>query len=218
MDIFDMHVYESRPAEKMEPAFRALSEAMRRQGGPRELWITEYGCYAEDDPSFLPFKMGDETMNQCLWPDERQATEQIVKFTAISFAYGMRKIFFHAGVCGAINNPNPGSVLFEYGGIPRKMYPGVAALTTLLGVPDRFVKQIDRDDLKGFVFQSNGHAVAIAWAAKGQTAALELQPGVQPYDIMGNKLKGGRLKLNSTPVYLTSNSGETIVRTLSGSK
>ena len=52
-----------------------------------------------------------------------------MKFTAVSFAHGVRKIFFHAGICGSINGPDAGGVLFEYGGTPRRMYAGVAALT-----------------------------------------------------------------------------------------
>ena len=115
---------------------------MRAHGGPKPVWITEWGCYADDDPPCVPQTVGDATMNRCRWPSERAATEHIVKFTAVSFAHGVRKIFFHAGTCGTINGPDAGGVLFEYGGAPRKMYAGVAALTRLLGVPDECVKAV----------------------------------------------------------------------------
>ena len=78
---------------------------MRAHGGPKPIWITEWGCYADDDPPCLPQTVGDATMNRCRWPSERAATEHIVKFTAVSFAHGVRKIFFHAGTCGTDQRP-----------------------------------------------------------------------------------------------------------------
>ena len=133
---------------------------MRAHGGPKPVWITEWGCYADDDPACLPEAVGDATMNRCRWPSERAATEHIVKFTAVSFAHGLRKIFFHAGTCGTINGPDAGGVLFEYGGAPRKMYPGVAALTRLLGVPEECVKILHLDGLAAYVFRVKDEAVA----------------------------------------------------------
>ena len=110
-----LHVYDPpRPVETYEAPFRALADLMRAHGGPKPLWISEWGCYADDDPACVPQTVGDETMNRCRWPNERAAPEQIVKFTAASFAYGVRKIFFHAGTCGTINGPDAGGVLFEY--------------------------------------------------------------------------------------------------------
>lgn len=47
-----------------------------------------------------------------------------MKFMAVGFAHGLRKVFFHAGTCGTINNPDASGVLFEYGGAPRKMVAG----------------------------------------------------------------------------------------------
>ena len=38
-------------------------------------------------------------MNRCRWPSERAATEHLVKFAAVTFAHGVRNIFFHAGTC-----------------------------------------------------------------------------------------------------------------------
>ena len=79
-----------------------------------------------------------------------------MKFTAVTFAHGVRKIFFHAGTCGTINSPDAGGVLFEYGGAPRKMYAGVATLTKLLGVPDECVKIVKRDDMVAYIFRALG--------------------------------------------------------------
>ena len=187
---------------------------MRAHGGPKPVWITEWGCYADDDPPCVPQTVGDSTMNRCRWPSERAATEHIVKFTAVAFAHGVRKIFFHAGTCGPINGPDAGGVLFEYGGAPRKMYAGVAALTRLLGVPDQYVKAVHDDGLVAFVFRTRDRAVAIAWCEAGRSRKLELAQSVYALDIMGNALSLTDAPLMQTPVYLVGKEPEAVLSSL----
>ena len=150
---------------------------MRANGGPKPVWITEWGCYADDDPPCVPQTVGDATMNRCRWPSERAATEHIVKFTAVSFAHGVRKIFFHAGTCGTINGPDAGGVLFDYGGAPRKMYAGVAALTRLLGVPDECVKAVHADGLCGLRLPGQGSGGGDCLVRGGPVTQAEVRPG-----------------------------------------
>jgi hypothetical protein len=129
VDVFDIHNYDPpRPAESFEDSFKSIYELMKSTGKVKPIWITEWGCYADDDPPVLPFVAGDSAMNRSRWRSERAASEHIVKYVAVSFAYGFRKIFFHAGTCGTINGSDAGGVLYEYGGTPRKMYPAVAVL------------------------------------------------------------------------------------------
>lgn len=208
-DIFDVHMYDPPvPAESYEETFDTIETLMRAHGGLKPIWLTEWGCYADDDPPSVPWLAGDSAMNRSRWPNERAATEHIVKFTAVTFARGMRKIFFHAGTCGAINGSDAGGVLFEYGGAPRKMLPGVAALTRLLGVPDECVKKIVRDDLRAHVFRSKNRAVAIAWCGAGQIHSLALAKGVRAFDIMGNDLQADQLKLSESPIYLVAGANQ----------
>ena len=141
-------------------------------------------------------------MNRCRWPNGSAATEHIVKFTAVSFAHGVRKIFFHAGTCGTINGPDAGGVLFEYGGAPRKMYAGVAALTRLLGVPDECVKTIHTDGVSAYIFRVKDRAAAIAWREAGRSGKLKLAAQVRAYDIMGNHLPESDSMLGHSPIYL----------------
>ncbi len=203
VDVFDLHMYDpARPAGSYEEPFRSLEALMRGHGGPKPVWITEWGCYADDDPPCVPESVGDATMNRCRWPNERAATEHIVKFTAVAFAHGVRKIFFHAGTCGAINGPDAGGVLFEYGGAPRKMYAGVAALTRLLGVPDECVKTVHDSGLWAYVFRTKDRVVAIAWCESGHSRKFDLAPTVQAYDIMGNAISPASLMLGQSPIYL----------------
>lgn len=216
VDIFDLHMYNpSVPAETFEEEFRSLETLMRAHGGPKPIWITEWGCYADDDPPCVPQTVGDATMNRCKWPSERAATENIVKFTAVGFAHGLRKIFVHAGTCGTINNPDAGGMLFTYGGSPRKMYAGVAALTTRFGVPEECLKAVNRDDLRAYVFRGKVGAVAIAWCGADQKRPLTLAASVRAYDIMGNEIPWRDATLSESPVYLVSASPEALVSALS---
>jgi len=216
VDVFDLHMYDPpRPAESFEEPFAALETLMRANGGPKPVWITEWGCYADDDPPCVPASVGDAAMNRCRWPSERAATEHIVKFTAVSFAHGVRKIFFHAGECGTINGPDAGGVLFEYGGTPRKMYAGVAALTRLLGVPDECVKTAHADGLCAYVFRAKDRLVAIAWCEAGKSRKLKPAPAVQAYDIMGDRFLLREAVLEQSPLYLVGKSTEAVLAPLS---
>jgi hypothetical protein len=213
VDVFDLHMYDAaRPAESFDESFRSLAELMRTQGTRKPIWITEWGCYADDDPASLPQSVGDATMNRCRWPNERAATEHIVKFAAVSFAHGVRKIFFHAGTCGPINGSDAGGVLFEYGGEPRKMYAGIAALTRLLGVPKACVAEETENGTHAYIFQSERGHVAIAWAdVPRQLAEVS---GVKFYDIMGNERSSAELTLSSSPIYLIGGRPEALLAAL----
>jgi hypothetical protein len=212
-DVFDLHMYNACvPAETFTEPFAGLDQLMRAHGGPKPVWITEWGCYADDDPACFPQTVGDATMNRCKWPSERAATEHIAKFTAIAFAHGVRKLFFHAGTCGLINHTDAGGVLFEYGGTPRKMYAGAAALNRLLGVPESCALAIERDDLRAYVFQRQGAAVAVVWSGAERPTALHLPEGVQAFDIMGNVLPGRDVPLTATPVYLQAASAAELTK------
>jgi len=191
--------------------FRELQDLLRAHGGPKPVWISEWGCYADDDPPCFPQTVGDDTMNRCRWPSERAATEHIVKFTALSFAHGVRKIFFHAGTCGTINGPDAGGVLFEYGGAPRKMYAGVAALTRLLGVPQECVRVVNRGGVRAYIFRTGDRFVAVAWGEEGRSRPLRLGSQVAAYDIMGNEVPPEKAALSESPVYLIAPTVEGIV-------
>lgn len=215
VDVVDLHIYDPpRPAERYEGPFRAFENLMREHGGPRPVWITEWGCYADDDPPRLPNDFGDETMNRCRWPSEQAATEYLVKFTAVASAHGVRKIFFHAGTCGRINGPDAGGVLFTYGGAPRKMYAGVAALTNLLGVPDACERIVDRDGLHAYVFRSAGRSVAVAWCRQDRTHRIEVGTNSRAYDLMGNAVAGPAFDLGETPVYLVGPTTQSVLEAL----
>lgn len=219
VDVVDLHMYPPPiPAESHETDFAALEELMAGHGGKKPIWITEFGCYADDDPACIPMAVGDATMNRCRWGSEAMASEQLVKFVAVSFAHGVRKIFLHAGVCGPLNGSNGASVFFEYGGAPRKMYPAVAALAGLLGTPESFAAAISEDGLRGYVFAGRAGAVGIAWADRAWR--VPLTDGVEALDIMGNPIAGAGVVMGRSPIYLVHRGGDVaaVRRVLSGAR
>jgi hypothetical protein len=215
VDVFDLHMYDPvRTTKQLEESFNSLETLMRTNGGPKEVWISELGCYADDDPACIPQSTGDPTMDQCWWGSERAAAEQFVKFTAIAFAHGVRKIFFHAGVSGTINESDAGGVLFEYGGTPRKMYPAIASLDRLLGTPDECLDRICDRGLMAYVFRVGNRTVAIAWCADEKTRKLTLTGDIEVYDVMGNKLAQRSPLLGQSPLYVRGKRVESILRAL----
>ena len=196
-DVIDLHIYDAaRPAETYEEPFRALEELMKAHGDRRPIWITEWGCYADDDPPNMPQRLGDATMNRCRWPTERAATEHIVKFAAVGFAHGLRKIFFHAGTAGRINGPDAGGVLFEFGGTPRTMYAGIAAFTRMFNRVSSPLQIVDRHGLHGYVFSTidldlrdpHHSVVAVAWSSSEKPSRLTIDPAATAVDLMGNTI------------------------------
>ena len=216
-DVLDLHIYDpARPAENYEEEFKALEELVNSHGGKLPVWITEWGCYADDDPPTLPLSVGDSSMNRCRWPSERAATEHIVKFAAVGFAHGLRKIFFHAGTAGRINGSDAGGVLFEYGGTPRTMYAGLAAFTKRLGGPVSPIAVMNRDDLHAYVFRTRNVAAveAVVWASAERAKRLSVDPAVSVFDMMGNRVADRTIELSETPVYLAGDQPEPVLRTL----
>jgi hypothetical protein len=211
VDIFDLHIYDRpHPIEEDEATLSSLEELARKHGGPKPFWITEWGCYAEDDPPTLPLTAGDKSMDACLWPDERAASEHIVKFAAAAFARGARKIFFHEGSCGSINNADAGGVLFEYGGAPRKMYPTIAAFTGLLGTPDEFLKRISDNGLTAYMFRAREKTVVVVWQEAGPPRKLILAQRVAAYDLMGNEIARTTAELGMSPLYLVGGTAQAV--------
>jgi hypothetical protein len=217
-DVFDVHMYNPPvPAETYEEIFSKIEDLMRAHGGLKPIWMTEWGCYADDDPPCVPYAVGDASMNRSKWPSEEAASEHIVKFVAVTFAHGMRKVFFHAGTCGTINGPDAGGVLFEYGGAPRKMYAAVAALTRLFGTPEECIGRVDGNGVRAYAFAGGDRAVAIAWRGGGRPRPLRLAAGLRAYDVMGNEIQQREIVVGESPIYLVgaADQGKTLLDALS---
>jgi hypothetical protein len=202
-DVMNLHLYPHRGApDAYEEAFRQCWEHVKSRGPARPIWVTEIGCYGDDDPPFTPFAVGDSSMNNALRPSELRASADLVKFAAIMCANGVRKIFYHAGTCGALNQNDAGNIFFEYGGTPRQQYAAQAALSRLLGPDMEFIRKWTQPaGLQAFEFRSRGRTVVVLWSRRTDLPALELPAGCHALDLMGNSLPGPAVAPGNVPMY-----------------
>ncbi len=202
-DVMNLHLYPHRGSpDAYEEAFLRCRDMMRQAGfASKPIWVTEIGCYADDDPPSLPFRVGDEAMNRSLRPSEWRASIDLVKFAAVMGSAGVTKIFYHAGTCGPLNENTAGNIFFEYGGCPRKMYAAQAALAQFLG-PDLVFqgKESWHPSLQVYRFRSRGREVVILWAKK--PLKWHVPAHYEVFDLMGNHLALSELTLDDEPVYL----------------
>jgi hypothetical protein len=202
-DIMNLHLYPHRGSpDAYEGAFRTCWEHMKAKGPMQTIWVTEIGCYGQDDPPFTPFNVGDSSMNSALRPNELRASADLVKFATILLATGTRKIFYHAGTCGALNQNSAGNIFFEYGGEPRKQYAAQAALSRLLGPDVEFIRKWTEPAwLQAFEFRSRGRTVTVLWARKAGASAVTIPQGCHALDLMGNLLPGPTVAPGEVPMY-----------------
>jgi len=202
-DVMNLHLYPHRGSpEAYEEAFLRCRDMMRQAGfASKPIWVTEIGCYADDDPPSLPFRVGDDAMNRSLRPSEWRASIDLVKFAAVMGSAGVTKIFYHAGTCGSLNENTAGNIFFEYGGCPRKMYAAQGALARFLG-PDLVFqgKESWHPSLQVYRFRSRGREVVILWAKK--PIKWQVPAHYEVFDLMGNSLIVSELTLDDEPVYL----------------
>ncbi len=209
-DAMDIHLYPiTAPPETYEEELAHIWQQMQSRGEAKPIWLTEFGCYADDDPYKTPGQIGDSTMSRANWPSEQAASEALVKTAAVFLSHGVRKIFYHAGTCGPINSSSGGGIFFEYGGAPSKMYAAQNALANQLGptpVPQGVSATVEH--LHRYLFDTQQGFVAIVWAAAEEEVVLPLPPSVTAYDLMSRPLPGSTLRISGTPVYLRSSRWE----------
>jgi len=211
LDIFNLHIYPGlrRPEYYIGEMERMLSY-MDKAGGRKPVWITEYGYYGVDATLWAP-----HVINAWDWPgnrflkDEREASDFALRFALIMFAHGVEKIFYHSGmgVSSEINSHSENeSPLTRYGGVPRKLYATQAALADLLGPQPRFVAPVsfapNSTHLHGYVFETHRGPLAALWSA-GPATEIELTPGIDARDAVGNRIESRRIPLDASPIYLS---------------
>lgn len=215
-DVMDIHLYPvTVPPETYQPDLEQCLQTMRSHGGVKPMWLTEFGCYADDDPPTTPGAIGDSAMSRANWPSERAASEAMVKTAAVFLSHGVEKIFYHAGTCGAINGSSGGGIFFEYGGVPRKMYAAQSVLAGLLGpAPKPVPLAAAADTLRAYAFNTGTGVVAVVWAADGKEHRFRLAAGVVAKNIMGNALPRAAVSASDTPLYMAAEKVDAVEVTL----
>ncbi len=205
-DAMDIHLYPvTIPPEIYGKDLAKCWKKLQDRGETKPIWLTEFGCYADDDPYRSPSVIGDSAMSRANWPSEREAAEALVKTAAVFLSHGVTKIFYHAGTCGPINGRDGGGIFFEYGGTPRKMYVGLNTVANLLGPTPKPLPPIEIDGrLYAYLFETGDGAVAIVWSPTDQSLKIPLGDQVAAADMMGNAVEHDVIEVGPTPLYLTA--------------
>jgi len=203
VDAVDIHHYPKiRPPEFIEDLLQKLNALMDEHGGRKPVWLTEYGYYADDDPSAVP--MPHSTHNRPLESEALQAA-YAVRWATLVLAGGVEKVFYHAGTCDAVNDDSLQGVFFEYAGQPHKIYAAQAVMSHLFTPTCRFVKRLDLGkDVRGYLFRDGERALAVVWAHAGaDPRPLELaHRRMQLHDLMLRPQSARRFTPTGTPVYV----------------
>lgn len=215
-DVMDIHLYPvTIPPEIYGKDLAKCWKKLQVRGEAKPIWLTEFGCYADDDPHRLPSVIGDSAMSRANWPSEREAAEALVKTAAAFLSHGVTKIFYHAGTCGPINGRDGGGIFFEYGGMPRKMYVAQSTVANVLGPAPKPLPPIEVDGrLHAYLFETKDGAVAIAWSPNDQSLSLPLGDHVTVTDMMGNAIEQDAIEIGNTPLYLTSPNADSLRKML----
>ena len=67
---------------------------------------------------------------------------------------------------------------------------------------------MNRNGVRAYAFNSDERAVAIAWRGDGPVRPLKLAAGLRAYDVMGNELSRGEIRLGESPLYVVARRDE----------
>lgn len=205
VDAVDIHHYPGlRSPESMEGLLEKLGRLMDQHGRRKPIWLTEYGYYADDEPSTIPPKHSgfDRPL-----PSEQLQAEYAVRWATIMLAGGVEKVFYHAGTCDGIDRDSMQGIFYEYGGQPHKIYAAQAVLAHLFTPSCQFVKRLPLEHgVKGYLFRDGPRRFGVVWApAKARPVPLRLANAkMQLWDLMGREQSERHFTPNGTPVYVVA--------------
>lgn len=220
VDTYTLHEYGGlEPPESFIPALETLLTTMDSNGGRKPIWITEQGYYGIDDRPWYPWIGPDGYFAANLFlASERQAADWSVRYCALMLARNVKKIFWHQGSTGEVNNgtfytENP---FGDYAGRPTKVYAGIAVLAGQLGATPVYGAALSKpgtvngkstSGIHGYAFDVGGKSVMVCWAEEASAPAgwtLTAPSGTVLTNAMGGAIAGLTANLGVSVVYLTS--------------
>ena len=201
VDALNLHTYPGLTSpEAYEEPLRQLSERMQAAGADKPIWFTEGAYYADDDKPYEPY---DSTWLKPV-ESEVEAAEWQVKFNTLLLAYGARKIIYHSGTPGSLNNESLSGIFFEWAGVPRKMLVTQVAMANLLPPPVRSLGPLDcPEHVNAYPFKTHRRTVIVAWLKEGSLPRRVSLAGKQwvAVDLQGNEVAGETITLTERPMY-----------------
>jgi hypothetical protein len=224
IDTYNLHEYGGYSApESYISSMDSLLALMDLNGGRKPIWITEQAYFGLDDLPWYPW-LAPEGYFAATWflPSERVTADWSVRYCAIMLARNVRKIFWHQGSTGEVNNgtlytENP---FMDSRGQPTKTYAAIAVLAGKLGPAPVFGAALSKAGtvngqstagVQGYAFDvvigGVAKSVLICWVDEASAPAgwtLTAPSGTGLSNIMGASIAGLTTNLGVSPVYLVS--------------
>lgn len=200
VDALNLHIYPELAAPEIYiAALEELVARMREDGRERPLWVTECGYYADDAPPVEPVP----SSYPAPLSDEWEAATCQARLNLVLLGLGARKIFYHCGACGSINNEALYGPFFEYEAQPRKVLAVQAAMAHLLGPDTQPLGRVPTPKgVYAWAFYSRGRTVIAAWAPDRNALIEHFPSGTRLLDILGNELPVEPSSLEPDPLYV----------------
>jgi hypothetical protein len=211
IDILNLHIYPGlRAPETFATAMDDLLAMMDAHGGRKPIWITEFSYYGTDRLPREPFVPASWSWSEGrLLADERQCADYTVRYFLVMLSHGVERIFIHSGSSGQVNQADFECALFDYGGVPRKLYPALATLTNLLGPSPKSAGSARIGDTGWCAaFETGKQSVVAVWATGEAPAKLPIRGDVTWMNCIGQRLTAAPTQLAASPVYLIGPSGQ----------
>ncbi|MGQ9610457.1 MAG: carbohydrate binding domain-containing protein [bacterium] len=205
VDVLNLHIYPGLTSpEQYDQPMAELRELMRKYDMDKPIWFTEGSYYADDDTPVEPFSEWLKPLES-----EIQASEWQIKFNTILMSYGVKKIIYHSGTPGSINNESLSGIFFEWAGEPRKMLVTQSAMSNIFADNFKPIGKVKAPEkVKAYGFESNGKTIVIAWMEEGAKPTKIFLEGksCNIIDLQGNVIKSNEIILTERPIYLVFSS------------
>lgn len=193
MDAVVIHPYRGKP-EGVEQDIAALRALMRRYGGEKPIWATEYGYM-------------DKDRHQPTVP------KLLVRHSVLMLSQGVQRMYWYlmrdyndfVGM-GLVHDPKDPRGAYS----PAPAYGAMAAMVRLLAGARFVAREAEESYSRTYVmrFDRGGEELRVCWAANLSRIRLDGADGLVKVDLMGNRspvaTPGGvvELAVDDTPFYL----------------
>ena len=197
MSVVSLHSYPGTfPPEGFIASMREFNKMMKQFGDPKPYWYTEFAYWADDDRPYRPPGTTLTTLES-----ERQKEDYMVRVSVLLYLHGTEKIFWHSAshstlVHGILRH------FFEYGNVPRKTYPVMAALSRMIPPDARPVELLANKGVYAGIFKRRDDALAVVWRP-GKSVNLSFpSEDLDILDIFAEKITAPSVTIGESPVYL----------------
>ncbi|NOZ20107.1 MAG: hypothetical protein GXP25_03355 [Planctomycetes bacterium] len=213
MDGLALHPYRRKPPEKagFVEALREVKDMMRKHGGVKPMYFTEFGTAGTDDKRlFIPWYCGERN-----WSEEEEAWI-FVRTNVLSLAEGAKYLYWYKWNCERqqVGPDTHGFFRPDAFFTPKKL---VLAYNELIWKLENatFDSRIDTGNASQHLcaFRAKGGWVTVMWDEDGESeVTIKTQPDASMTDIWGNeqRLKGEEdgfaVQLSESAVYLVTKS------------